>query len=467
MSSEYSNKTPSPLLEGDGESNAATVTNRSTRENAIRVQNLSKCYQLYDKPHDRLKQSLYPRLQRLIGRPARSYYREFWALKDISFEIKKGETVGVIGKNGSGKSTLLQLIVGTHAPTSGSVETKGRITALLELGSGFNPSFTGRENVYLNAAIIGISKGEIERRFDEIANFAEIGHFMDQPVKTYSSGMYVRLAFAVQVCLDPDILVVDEALAVGDAYFVHRCYHRIRMMKEQGKTILFVSHDTVSVKNLCDRAIWVDEGHLRLEGDPDNITARYRADLFGIRMHKPSESGEASSHEKSQFVKSPDNVKCHEMVIPNIDRRTGSQRCRVLGIGMYDSSGVERTSEVKSGGDFLLRITLINESLDPGTPLIVGYAIRTPRGEEVGAVNTSMERVDIVAPPIGIPTTICALVTIPLFRPGDYSVSPAIASGDGENPHNEDRVENAIVFKVVCRDRVYGLIRFPTLFSIE
>lgn len=198
---------------------------------AIRIQNLSKCYQIYGSPHDRLKQFVAPRMQCLLGKPIKQYFREFWALKDISFEINKGETVGIVGCNGSGKSTLLQIICGTLAPTGGTVETRGRIAALLELGSGFNPEFTGRENVYMNAAVLGLSKKQVDDRFDDIAAFADIGQFIEQPVKTYSSGMYIRLAFAVAVNLDPEILIVDEALAVGDELFQRKCYSKIEAIK--------------------------------------------------------------------------------------------------------------------------------------------------------------------------------------------------------------------------------------------
>ena len=197
---------------------------------AIRVQDLSKCYEIYVRPQDRLKQSIHPRLQRLVGRNPKSYYREFWALKDVSFEVNKGEAVGIIGRNGAGKSTLLQLVCGTLNPTSGSVEVEGTVAALLELGSGFNPEFTGRENVYLNASMLGLSQAAIDNKFDEIAAFADIGDFLEQPTKTYSSGMLMRLAFAVNTCVDPEILIVDEALGVGDAPFQSKCFKRLRQV---------------------------------------------------------------------------------------------------------------------------------------------------------------------------------------------------------------------------------------------
>ncbi len=233
----------------------------SSSDVAIRVQGLSKCYEIYDTPQDRLKQFVLPYIQRLIGQTPKQYFREFWALKDVSFEIRKGETVGIIGRNGSGKSTLLQMICGTLSPTSGNIQTHGRIAALLELGSGFDPEFTGRENVYINAAVLGLSNEEIDSRFDEIAAFADIGEFIDQPVKTYSSGMMVRLAFSVSINVDPEILIVDEALSVGDELFQRKCFSRIEDIKKAGCTILFVTHATQTVLELCGRGLLLKQGH--------------------------------------------------------------------------------------------------------------------------------------------------------------------------------------------------------------
>ncbi|SCX47891.1 ABC transporter ATP-binding protein [Nitrosospira sp. Nsp1] len=247
---------------------------------AIRIQNLSKCYQIYSSPHDRLKQFVAPRMQFLLGKPIKRYFREFWALKDISFEINKGETVGIVGCNGSGKSTLLQIICGTLAPTGGTVETRGRIAALLELGSGFNPEFTGRENVYMNAAVLGLSKKQVDDRFDDIAAFADIGQFIEQPVKTYSSGMYIRLAFAVAVNLDPEILIVDEALAVGDELFQRKCYSKIEAIKNKGATVLFVSHSGATIVELCNRAVLIDGGEKLAIGTPKQIVGLYHKMLF-------------------------------------------------------------------------------------------------------------------------------------------------------------------------------------------
>lgn len=243
---------------------------------AIRVHDVSKHYVMFERPEDRFKQMLVPRLERLIGRPPRRYFRDFAALSGVSFEVGRGETVGIIGRNGSGKSTLLQIICGTLQPTSGSVEVNGRIAALLELGAGFNPEFTGRENVFLNASILGVPRKEMEWRFDDIARFADIGPFLDQPVKTYSSGMYVRLAFATAINVDPDILIVDEALSVGDEAFQRKCFARIEDIKDKGGTILFVSHGAQAIVQLCTRAILVDAGEKLLEGQPKIVVGQYQ-----------------------------------------------------------------------------------------------------------------------------------------------------------------------------------------------
>ncbi|GIP39963.1 ABC transporter ATP-binding protein [Paenibacillus sp. J31TS4] len=235
-------------------------------EFSISIENVSKCYKIYNRPQDRLKQGVFPK---------RKYYQEFWALKDVSFKVKKGETIGIIGRNGSGKSTVLQIITNTLEATEGNVNINGRIAALLELGSGFNPEFTGRENVYMNGAIMGLSKREIEDRMGQIEEFADIGMFIDQPVKVYSSGMYVRLAFACAINVDPDILIVDEALAVGDMQFQLKCINRMKEFKEQGKTILFVSHDTYSIRNFCDQVIWMMDGEVHLRGEVNQVTRLY------------------------------------------------------------------------------------------------------------------------------------------------------------------------------------------------
>ncbi len=233
----------------------------------IEVEQINKCYHLYNQPQDRLKQ--------LLWRGKKQFFREFWALRDINFSIQPGEVIGIIGKNGSGKSTLLQLICGTLTPTSGNISVNGRVAALLELGAGFNPEFTGRENIAMNAAIMGLSETQIQAKTDEIIEFSEIGEFIDQPVKTYSSGMYVRLAFSVAINVDPDILVIDEALSVGDGAFARKSFERIMQLKEAGKTILFCSHSLYQVEAICNKVIWLKKGHLQAIGKPSNIIADY------------------------------------------------------------------------------------------------------------------------------------------------------------------------------------------------
>lgn len=251
----------------------------SSDDIAIRVSNLSKCYHLYDTPRDRLKQFVLPRFRRMTGQAQKQYFREFWSLRDISFDVKKGETLGIIGKNGAGKSTLLQILCGTLTPTAGTVETSGRVAALLELGAGFNPEFTGRENVYMNASVLGLSHSEIDERIDEIISFAGIGLFIDQPVKTYSSGMFVRLAFSIATSVDPDILVIDEALSVGDGAFSKKSFNRIMDMKDAGKTILFCSHSLYQVEAICDQVIWLNNGQSQKSGKPANVVVAYNGFL--------------------------------------------------------------------------------------------------------------------------------------------------------------------------------------------
>ena len=242
-------------------------------ELAIRVHNLSKHYHIYDHPRDRLLQMLW--------RGKKQFYRNFHALEDVSFEIAKGETVGIIGRNGAGKSTLLQLICGTLTPSHGQIEVNGRVAALLELGTGFNPEYSGRDNVMINAAILGLSPEETAARYDDIVEFADIGDFINQPVKTYSSGMYVRLAFSVAIHVHPDILIIDEALSVGDAFFQAKCMTRMRQMIDQGATLLFISHDIGAVKAICQKVIWLEHGKIRQQGPTNEVANLYALDWVG------------------------------------------------------------------------------------------------------------------------------------------------------------------------------------------
>lgn len=247
----------------------------------IRVRNVGKMYKIYERPQDRLKQML-------LWRFGRHYGQDFWALRDVSFSVGRGETIGIIGRNGSGKSTLLQLIAGTLTPTEGEVEVRGRVAALLELGSGFNPEFTGRENIFMNGAILGLSQKEMEQRYDAIAAFADIGAFLDQPVKLYSSGMYARLAFAIGIHIDPDVFIIDEALSVGDVFFQSRCVRKLDEYRERGGTVLFVTHDTYTVERICDRAVLISQGQKIFEGNTaDVVNTYYQLERHGAMLSAP------------------------------------------------------------------------------------------------------------------------------------------------------------------------------------
>lgn len=300
----------------------------SSNDIVISVEGISKRFELYDKPRDRLKQFVMPRLSRMAGRPAHDYFREFWALRDVSFDVRKGEAFGIIGRNGSGKSTLLQIITGTLSPTVGTIATRGRVAALLELGSGFNPEFTGRENVFLNGALLGFSREEIEARFDRIAAFADIGEHLDQPVQSYSSGMVVRLAIAVQTQVEPDILIVDEALAVGDALFQKRCYRQIEKLLNNGCTLLFVSHDQEIVRTLTSRAVFLSNGHAAKCGNTTDVLFAYREFL-----QKQEEAAFLDLQQRNQNAVQGENAR----------KSYGTREVEIAGVELFAADGSRQT----------------------------------------------------------------------------------------------------------------------------
>lgn len=344
----------------------------SNHQAAIQVENLGKCYHIYNQPQDRLKQAIIPRLQSLTGRPPKNYFHEFWALQDISFEVKKGETVGIIGRNGSGKSTLLQLICGTLTPTSGAITTNGRIAALLELGSGFNMEFTGRENVYLNGAILGLSQEDIDARFDDIAAFADIGEFIEQPVKMYSSGMMVRLAFAVAINADPQILIVDEALSVGDELFQRKCFSRIEEIRKNGATILFVSHSTSIVVQLCDRAILLEKGGQLLDGSPQQVTKQYHRLIFSNSTEREKILQSIRLAQSDTISKGPRTVKKVD-----IDTRSNS----------IDEEPSAAIKESLDAGTFLSNMTPASELKYPQNGgEIIGFELQNLMSHKVNLV---------------------------------------------------------------------------------
>jgi lipopolysaccharide transport system ATP-binding protein len=357
----------------------------SSEDIAIRVSNLSKRFEIYGAPRDRLKQFVLPRLRQIMGKLPKQYFDEFWALKDVSFEIKKGETVGIIGRNGSGKSTLLQMICGTLNPTSGSIQTNGRIAALLELGSGFNPEFSGRENVYMNASVLGLSNEEIDARYDDIAAFADIGDFIKRPVKTYSSGMMVRLAFSVAIHVDPNILIVDEALSVGDAYFQAKCAKMIQSIISRGATVLFVSHDTASVKSFCNRALLLESGHSKFMGDVNTAVEKYYSALVATQSVK----------EKPEFQK--DGNSLHSIEWASNDKKFQSiasfQRIQngaaeFINIMVLDENG--RSIDTLTFGQkvTLRQIIKINS---PMPKLGLAYHIRDKNGQDIVYSDTGIE----------------------------------------------------------------------------
>lgn len=329
---------------------------------AISVRGVSKAYQIYDKPTDRLKQMLFG--------SRRKYHEEFLALQDINFDVLKGETVGIVGRNGSGKSTLLQIICGTVTPTTGQVEKHGRISALLELGSGFNVEFTGRENVYLNGAILGLSRAEIDERFDHIAAFADIGDFIDGPVKHYSSGMFARLAFSVAIHVDPDILIVDEILAVGDAAFQRRCLAKFYEIREKGCTILFVSHDQYQVKSVCQRALYLDRGRQKMFGAAGRVIDQYVIDtekaIVDFQTDKPlaavstaalnaaasaaDHGDQLTTHTETVQVEVGQNSSEHTAARPEMDALY-----RITEVDLLDNGG-QKIDEVVCGQDVFLRM---------------------------------------------------------------------------------------------------------------
>lgn len=300
-------------------------------DTAISVSDLSKKYHMYEKPIDRLKEAFHLR--------KKTYHREFWALKDISFVLPKGEALGIIGRNGCGKSTLLQIVSGILQPTSGAVKVNGRISALLELGSGFNPEFTGRNNIYMNGALMGFSKIEMDRKFNTIEEFAEIGDFIDQPVKTYSSGMFVRLAFACAISVEPDILIVDEALSVGDVFFQQKCFAKIREIISKGTTCLFVSHDTSAVMNTCNRAILLKNGEMDFMGPPEETVSRYYGSLGNreLRLKNVSSRGYEESNAIAIIV-SPREIIEHNMLDSN-QIRQGACGFEIVAARVMDKNG--------------------------------------------------------------------------------------------------------------------------------
>jgi lipopolysaccharide transport system ATP-binding protein len=413
----------------------------------IIVNNLGKCYQIYAKPKDRLKQALW--------RGRRNYYREFWALRNINLEVRTGETVAIIGRNGSGKSTLLQMICGTLSPTEGSVRTSGTIAALLELGSGFNPEFTGIENVFLNASLLGLTQEQIKARLDDIQAFADIGDFVHQPVKTYSSGMLVRLAFAVVAHVDPSVLIVDEALSVGDAVFGQRCMRFIRRFKEWG-TLLFVSHDLNAVSSLCERAIWIDSGNLRMdtatapiitaytrscleasnaEVDKANDTAGVEEDARTSTENGRQRSSSASGHASRTIVSDWESSAAYgrqqaegaqaEVADWDSERDYGNGQATITKVVMQDKDGAVTTTP-QCGDAVRLEITARCNAFIKS--FLAGFVVRDRTGQIIFGENSI--GTNCLTAECSQNVSVSFDFAMPFLQPGSYSLSAAVSNGD-------------------------------------
>ncbi len=397
--------------------------------NVVEFDRVSKIYRLYDSPADRLRE--------LAAFNRRRHHREFQALRNLTFQIRKGEVFCIIGENGSGKSTSLQLMAGILEPSAGEVRVHGRVAALLELGAGFNPEFTGRENAYLNASILGFTKREIDARYRSIEDFAEIGDFINQPVKTYSSGMAVRLAFAVAISVDPEILIVDEALAVGDAYFRHRCMRKVQELRARGVTIIFVSHSISDVKAIGDRVLWLRNGKAVALGDTDAVVAQYLAEMTDQPASRPSST-----------ITSVDQI-------PNIDHRHGDGAATILGIAVTNEFN-EPLHLMTPDSRITIRISL--RANQPLARPEAGFMLRNHLGIDFSETSHAL-------PPMaaGEALTIAFELEIPELYPGSFSFSPWIKSREPKSDNNVcDWIDNAVTVQMARTDKpVYGYIQWP------
>lgn len=447
----------------NSEAKAPSIAGLVDDDVVISVKNLSKCYQIYSQPHDRLKESIYPRLQRLLGKPARQYFREFWALKNVSFDVRRGETVAIIGRNGSGKSTLLQLICGTLDSTGGTVTTKGRVAALLELGAGFNPEFTGRENVYMSGTILGLRKEEIDQRFDAIAAFAEIGDFIEQPVKVYSSGMFVRLAFAVIAHVDADILIIDEALAVGDAVFTQKCMRYIRDFQKRG-TLLFVSHDMGSVQNLCQNGIWLAHGEAMMIGSSQEVSEAYLQHTLQETYGKDAKLSAVERKKVAPVVKESKRAldyAAQVVVQDNLAHAKGWQ----TGVMELLSVTLDRLDSANEGaflGGERVCLTVRAKAHQDLPQPILGFTVRDRLGQELFGENT-LPFTDLQASPVAAGQEFSAEFTfvLPMLPNGEYAVMASAATGTLYDNIQHHFLHDILVLTVSSSKIRWGLVGLP------
>jgi lipopolysaccharide transport system ATP-binding protein len=395
---------------------------------AVDVSGLSKNYPLSGSPSARLRR---------LFRPGSEFTDGLWALRDVSFSVERGEAFGIIGANGSGKSTLLQMIAGILRPTSGTVEVNGRLSALLELGSGFSPEFTGRDNVYLNGSILGLTRREIDDRFETIERFAEIGDFIDQPIRTYSTGMVLRLAFAVSAHVDPEILIVDEALAVGDIAFRQRCMRRIHDLRARGTTILFVSHDTSDIKALCERCLWLQGGVVQELGDADDVVQKY---VIATTRRQIAHAGA----ERIEAAAGADTAES-EMTLEG-SHRYGDRRATIIGAELLGPGHkAARTLNPEDRVEIRVRFQ-VTARIDS---LIAGFLVRNSKGENIFGSNTARENYPVPVMTSGQTHTVEFHWTMPELPAAVYTISLGLADGDIEHSVMSDYVDDAITFTLI------------------
>lgn len=413
-------------------------------EKVIEIKNITKIYNLYDKPTDRLKEVLFPKF---------SKHKEFSALKDVSFDVKKGEILGIIGKNGSGKSTILKIITNVLTPTSGEAIIKGKIAALLELGAGFNMEYTGIENIYLNGQMIGFSKEEMDEKLDDIIEFADIGDHIYQPVKTYSSGMFARLAFSVAISVDPDILIVDEALSVGDVFFQNKCYRRFDDFRRRGKTILFVTHDMGSVIKYCNRCVLLNAGKKVAEGSPQEMVDLYKKIMVG-QWDERDENSEKIIDQKVEKVLEENKKLWKEQMVINPDIEAyGDGRAEIIDFGIFSTDGNIGNNVYK--GDYYdvkMKVRINEDNLSP----IFAFKLRDVKGSELTGTNTMLENIDTS----NLKKSDIVTVTFrqkQYLQPGQYLLSLGCTAFEGDNLVVYSRNYNCCVLGVVADKGTIGV----------
>lgn len=445
----------------------------SSSEIVLNVESITKAFPIYAKPSDRLKEALLNRIYRLLDRAPIALHQTFLALNDVSFQVRRGETVGIIGRNGAGKSTLLQIICGTATPTSGSVSLAGRVAALLELGAGFNLEFTGRENVYLSASLYGLTEAQIDSRFGSICEFAEIGDFIDQPVKTYSSGMFVRLAFAVIAHVDADILIVDEALSVGDAYFNQKCMRYLREFMKRG-TLLFVSHDAGAVVNLCSKAVWLDGGAISLTGPAKDVCDAYFRSVYErqqgasrVPIRLDESSGGSAAEEDARSTDT--DVRLEKLKPAELEFRVfkfsetastsfGAGGARIVNVELRSPNGRDR---VVRGGD-ICEVVVTAEILELLDAPIIGFVVRDRLGQSLFGENTFVSYAG--SPVRAAPGEVLRAIfefRMPIMPPGEYSVCAAIANGTQVHHVQHHWINDALVFRSISDSVSTGLVGIP------